>query len=280
MLSRAQQTAVRVNDLIAEFQIGEAERVLHEFIWSDFADWYIELAKVRLRSGDDQPRRVLAHVLERVLRLLHPFMPFVTEEIWQRLTAVLPPEGNLPESIMIAPYPDPKARLSEEELQARRDADAPASEEVELLIDLVRAIRNVRAELKIEPQMLLDATVAASRAATTLETETDAIRSLARVGSLRFGDADAGENTVRLVVRDVTVALNVGGSVDLDAERERLRGEAASVEKHVAGLEGRLNNAQFLDKAPAEVVERERERLENGRARLERITELLRDLGG
>ena len=80
MLSRAQQTAVRVNDLIGEFQIGEAERVLHEFIWSDFADWYIEFAKVRLRNGDDQPRRVLAHVLERVLRLLHPFMPFVTEE--------------------------------------------------------------------------------------------------------------------------------------------------------------------------------------------------------
>ena len=280
MLSRAQQTAVRVNDLVAEFQIGEAERVLHEFIWSDFADWYIELAKVRLRNGDDQPRRVLAHVLERVLRLLHPFMPFVTEEIWQRLTAVLPAEGNLPESIMIAPYPDPKARLSEEELLARRDADAPASEEVDLLIDLVRAIRNVRAELKIEPQTLLDATVATSRAAATLEAETDAIRILARVGAVRFSDADAGRDTVRLVVRDVTVALDVGGSVDLEAERERLRGEAASVGKHVSGLEGRLNNAQFLDKAPAEVVERERERLGSGRARLERITELLRDLGG
>ena len=280
MLSKAQQTAVRVNDLIADFQIGEAERVLHEFIWSDFADWYIELAKVRMRNGDDQPRQVLAHVLERVLRLLHPFMPFVTEEIWQRLTAVLPPEGSLPESIMIAPYPDPKARLSEEELQARREADAPASDEVELLIDLVRAIRNIRAELKIEPQTLLDAAVATSRPAAALETEVDAIRGLARVGALRFGDTDAGQNTVRLVVRDVTVALNVGGSVDLEAERERLHGEAASVQKHLAGLEGRLSSSQFLDKAPAEVVERERERLESGRARLERITELVRDLGG
>ena len=280
MLSKAQQTAVRVNDLIADFQIGEAERVLHEFIWSDFADWYIELAKVRMRNGDDQPRQVLAHVLERVLRLLHPFMPFVTEEIWQRLTAVLPPEGSLPESIMIAPYPDPKARLSEEELQARREADAPASDEVELLIDFVRAIRNIRAELKIEPQTLLDAAVATSRPAAALETEVDAIRGLARVGALRFGDTDAGQDTVRLVVRDVTVALNVGGSVDLEAERERLRGEAASVQKHLAGLEGRLSSSQFLDKAPAEVVERERERLESGRVRLERITELLRDLGG
>ena len=152
---------------------------------------------------------------------------------------------------MIAPYPDPKARLSEEELQARREADAPASEEVELLIDLVRAIRNVRAELKIDPQSLLDATVATSRQAGALEAEADAIRSLARVGALRFGDADTGEDAVRLVVRDVTVALNVGGSVDLEAERGRLRGETASVQKHLAGLEGRLGSSQFLDKAPA-----------------------------
>ncbi|MCY4581227.1 MAG: valine--tRNA ligase [Chloroflexi bacterium] len=280
MLSKAQETAVRVNDLIADFQIGEAERVLHEFIWSDFADWYIEMAKVRLRNGDQQPRRVLAHVLERVLRLLHPFMPFVTEELWQRLTPVLPPEGNLPESIMIAPYPNPKARLSDDEWQARREADAPASEEVDLLIDVVRAIRNVRAELKIEPQALLDAVVSISRSAAALEDESDAIRALARVGALRFGDAGAGQDTVRLVVRDVTVALSVGGSVDLEGERERLRGEAASVQKHLAGLEVRLSSNQFLEKAPADVVERERERLESGRARLERITGLLRDLGG
>ena len=137
MLSKARHLAVRVNDLIEDFQLGEAERVLQEFIWSDFADWYIELAKVRLRAGDDQPRQVLGHVLERVLRLLHPFMPFVTEELWQRLTDALPKEGGLPESIMIAPYPNPRARLSDDELNARREADAPAAEEVELLIDIV-----------------------------------------------------------------------------------------------------------------------------------------------
>ena len=112
ILSKAQQLAVRVNDLVEEYQLGEAERVLHEFIWSDFADWYIELAKVRLRAGDEQPRQVLGHVLERVLRLLHPFMPFVTEELWQRLTAVLPDEAGLPESNHDRPLPSP-ARTSE-----------------------------------------------------------------------------------------------------------------------------------------------------------------------
>ena len=280
MLSKAQRTAVRVNDLIAEFQLGEAERVLHDFLWSDFADWYIELAKVRLREGDDQPRRVLAHVLERALRLLHPFMPFVTEEIWGRLTAALPSEGNLPESIMVAPYPDPKARLSDEELAARREADAPASEETDLLIEVIRAIRNVRAEFKIDPRLALDAAIAApSATAGALEEESAAIRSLARVGALRFGEANAGPDTVRLVVRDATVALNVGGAVDLRAEGERLRGEAAAARARLAGLEERLANPQFVEKAPPDVVERERARLRDGRARLERIAELLREIG-
>ena len=280
MLSKAQRTAVRVNDLIAEFQLGEAERVLHDFLWSDFADWYIELAKVRLREGDDQPRRVLGHVLERALRLLHPFMPFVTEEIWGRLTAVLPKEGNLPESVMVAPYPDPKARLSDEELAARREADAPASEETDLLIEVIRAIRNVRAEFKIDPRLALDAAVAAPPStAGALEEESAAIRSLARVGALRFGEANAAPDTVRLVVRDATVALNVGGAVDLRAEGERLRGEAAAARARLAGLEERLANPQFVEKAPPDVVERERARLRDGRARLERIAELLREIG-
>ncbi len=292
MLSKAQRTAVRVNDLINEFQLGEAERVLHDFLWSDFADWYIELAKVRLREGDDQPRRVLAHVLERALRLLHPFMPFVTEEIWLRLAAALPKEGNLPESVMVAPYPDPKARLSDDELAARREADAPASEETDLLIEVIRAIRNVRAEFKIDPRLALDAAVAAPPAtAAALQEESAAIRSLARVGVLRFGvanaapgavrlgEANAASGAVRLVVRDATVALNVGGAVDLRAEADRLRGEAAADRARLAGLEERLANPQFVEKAPPDVVERERARLRDGRARLERIAELLREIG-
>ena len=291
MLSKAQQTAVRVNDLIAEFQLGEAERVLHDFLWSDFADWYIELAKVRLREGDDQPRRALAHVLERSLRLLHPFMPFVTEEIWRRLTAVLPSEGSLPESIMIAPYPDPKARLSGEELAARREADAPASEEVELLLDVIRAIRNVRAEFKIDPRAEVVAVITGphDQALAPLIEGMRAVRSLAGTSVLGFkadgSDLLVGqqqfkeENVVRLVVRNVTIALNVGDAVDLRAEAERLRGEAAAARARLAGLEERLANPQFVEKAPPDVVERERARLRDGQARLERIAELLREIG-
>ncbi len=274
ILSKAQQLAVRVNDLVEDYQIGEAERVLHEFIWSDFADWYIELAKVRLRAGDEQPRQVLGHVLERVLRLLHPFMPFVTEELWQRLTAVLPDEAGLPESIMIAPYPHPRGRLSEAELAARREAEAPAVAEVELLIDLVRAIRNARAEFRIGPREPLNATVDAPDFADALREEADAVRALARVGDLRFGE-DGAPGGVRIVVQNVAVALDVGGAVDLNAERARLAGEAAETEQRAAQLRGRLGNEQFVAKAPVEVVERERERLAESELRLTRIRELL-----
>ena len=279
ILSRAQQTAMKVNDLFDQWQLGEAERVLHDFIWNEFADWYIELAKVRIRAGDDTPRKVLGHVLERSLRLLHPFMPFITEKLWQHLRKALPDEGNLPESIMIAPYPNPKAKMSAEELDARLLEQAPAVENVELMIDVIRAIRNVRAEFKIEPSNLLDATIDGASDGAALAAEASAIKQLARVGTLAFGAPDSASASVKLVVGPVTVMLDVGSAVDLNAERERLASEAGETEKYLKGLAGRLSNEQFTSKAPEEVVERERERLEEGQARLERIRELLKDIG-
>jgi valyl-tRNA synthetase len=280
ILSRAQLTAMKVNDLFADWQLGEAERVIHDFIWGEFADWYIELAKVRLRAGDDEPRKVLAHVLERSLRLLHPFMPFITEELWQHLMKVLPNEANLPESLMLAPYPDPKSRMSAEELDARLREQAPAVETVELMVDVVRAIRNVRAEFKVGPNRTLDAAISVSGDGAALAGETDAIRQLARVGALTFdAQASIATDTVKLVVGPATVTLAMGGTVDLATERKRLEAEAQDTEKYLGGLSTRLDNEQFTSKAPPDVVERERERLEEGQARLARIRELLTDLG-
>ncbi|MCH7608827.1 MAG: valine--tRNA ligase [Chloroflexi bacterium] len=269
IIARTEQTAARVNELLGGWALGEAERVLHDFVWGEFADWYIELAKVRMRSGDDDPRRVLAYVLETSLRMLHPFMPFVTEELWQHLMARLPKEGDVPETIMLARYP-----LGE----AAGGDDGGAVEEIELLIEVVRAIRNVRAEFKIAPGRLLDAVVSAPGGG--LAEEAEAIRQLARVGTLTFsGDAPL-EHAVRLVLPRATVTLALGDAVDVGAERTRLGSEAAEAERYLAGLTARLGNAQFTDRAPEEVVERERERLEQGTARLERIRELLAELGG
>ena len=279
ILSRAQQTAVRVNELFGEWQLGEAERIIHDFIWNEFADWYIELAKVRIRAGDDSPRKVLGHVLERSLRLLHPFMPFITEELWQHLRKSLPDEGNFTNSIMIAPYPNPKASMTPEELDARLLGQAPAIESIDLLIDVVRAIRNVRAEFKIEPGKLLNATIDIANSGVELAAESDAIRQLARIGTLVFGVAEAESGSVKLVVGSATVTLSVGDAVDLDAERERLATEVGKTERYLKGLSDRLSNEQFISKAPTEVIARERERLEESQARLERIRELLNEIG-
>jgi valyl-tRNA synthetase len=278
ILSQAQLTAMKVNENIKDWQLGEAARVLHDFIWNDFADWYIELAKVRIRAGDDAPRKVLGHVLERSLRLLHPFMPFITEELWQHLTKALPREGNQPDSIMLAPYPDPAARMSAEDLNARLAEQAPAGESVELMIGIVRSIRNIRAEFKLEPARPLDVSIELADGAPSIETEANAIKQLARVGNLTFGSATGDGQTVKLVVGAATVTLAIGDAVDLAAERTRLDAEVQQTDKYIKGLTGRLSNEQFTSKAPPEVVEGERERLKDAQARAARIRELLNDL--
>mgnify|MGYP003388727459 FL=1 len=269
---------MKVNELIKDWQLGEAERVIHDFIWNDFADWYIELAKVRIRSGDDDPRKVLGHVLERSLRLLHPFMPFITEELWQHLTKALPREGIQPDSIMLAPYPDPAARMSAEDLSARLTEQAPAGAIVELMIGIVRAIRNVRAEFKIEPARPIDVSIEVAEHAPLIETEANAIKQLGRVGKIDFGPSPAKEGTIKLVVGAATITLAIGDVADLAAERLRLETEVQETEKYIRGLSGRLSNEQFTSKAPPEIVEGERERLKGAEDRAARIRELLNDL--
>lgn len=273
ILSKAQQTACDVNDLIEDFQLGEAERVLYDFIWNDFADWYIELAKIRLRTGDEEPRKVLGHVLERVLRLLHPFMPFVTEEIWQKLLSILPNEANLPASIMIASYPNPKARLSNEELEKRRLAEQDSVNLIEVLIELIRAIRNIRAEFKIDPRTLINANIISGDSIQDLPDQSDAIKALARVDSLSFSPNKAS-NTIKLVIRDILVTLDLGSSVDIQEELNRIQSEISELQNYATSIKKRLSNDQFISKAPAQVVDKEKSRLEEANVKLKRLQEL------
>ena len=269
ILSRYNRLIDRVNQLLAEFQLGEAERELYEFLWSEFCDWYIEMAKVRLRGGDSTLRIVLAHVLEGTLRLLHPFMPFITEELWQRLTAVLPREGSRPDSIMIAPYP-----------KSNSAALDPATEtEIELVTDIVRVIRYMRAEFRIEPTKQLEAHVESLATDGIVLGERKAIETLAGVRMLDDIPADSS-SMVTMVKGDTTVSLNVGDLVDLDAERRRLRGEVREADQHIRRLSNHLADQQFTSKAPEEVVERERQRLSSLEERQAKVQELLGQLGG
>ncbi|MCZ6789352.1 MAG: valine--tRNA ligase [Chloroflexi bacterium] len=268
ILIRYNRLIERVNQFFAEFQLGEAERELYEFLWNEFCDWYIEMAKVRLRGGDVNARRVLAHVLEGTLRLLHPFMPFITEELWQRLTAVLPREGSLPDSIMIAPYPQQNPDLLDEE----------AETDIELVTNIVRAIRNVRAEFRIEPTKRLEARIESPATDGIVEGEREAIETLARIHLLKKS-TDNSSSMVTLVVGTATVSLDVGDAVDLDTERRRLQGEVREADQHIRRLTDHLADEQFTGKAPEEVVERESQRLSSLKERQGRIQELLSQLG-
>ena len=260
-----------VNESLAEFELGEAQQKLYDFVWNDFCDWYIEMAKVRLREGDSGAAVTLVHVLERSLRLLHPFMPFVTEEIWQNLTSRVPvPPMGLPPSIMVAEYP--------QALSVRSAPDAES--EMEVVMQTIRAVRNMRAQLRIPAAQKLEAAIETNGLRTVVEEEREAIRVLARVEPLRVLDADEAESAagVSLVVNPLVVRLPLAGIVDLDAESQRLDQELENTRRNQERVEQLLANANFVSKARPEVVEKERERLHSLTEQRERIEDIIAQL--
>ena len=261
-----------VNAYLEEFQIGEAQRAIYEFLWGEYCDWYIEMVKVRLRSGDPSPLKVLAHVLERTLRLLHPFMPFITEEIWQNLLHRLPREGDLPESIMIAPYPEDESDRIDHE----------ADRYMLTIILMIQAIRNARVQLRIPSGQYLEALVDAGGLRESVVENAEAISALARVQPLRILE-DPGERpppgqAVTLVVDPMVVMLPLAGVVDVSVERVRLSKELQESTAGLRRVRDLLGNRDFIAKAPEEVVERERERLRSLEERQERLQEILSQL--
>ena len=275
ILSRLSQASAQVDGYMKEFQFGEAQRVIHDFLWNEYCDWYIEMAKIRMRSGGPDagtPLPVLAYVLERVLRLLHPFMPFVTEEVWQNLVRVLPQEPDRPEALIVALYPEANESLIDERAEAEMDS----------VIEVIRAVRNLRAEFRIDASMSLKAAVDAPLLAPVLEDEAATIKSQAGIDPLIVG-ADGGGvsegDSVALVLAGGTVTVPLGGMVDLDRERARLADELQQLKKNLGRLSTRLADEQFLSKAPEDVIERERQRLASGRDRSARIEDMLARLG-
>ncbi|MDP2953245.1 MAG: class I tRNA ligase family protein, partial [Chloroflexota bacterium] len=218
-------------------------------------------------SGHRQPEGpsplpVLAHVLETALRLLHPFMPFITEELWQGLRRHFPSLKD--EALIVAPYP-----------VAREDAlDPEAEREMEDVIEVVRAIRNVRAEARVEPARFVEATIQAGAAKGALEGHAAALAALARARPLSIlegGQRPPQDDAVVLVLRGMEVILPRSGLLDLEAERKKLDKEMGVAEAEVGRLEAKLRDEAFVSKAPAAVVERERGRLEEARSKVERL---------
>lgn len=274
IVSRMASVAADVNRLLEDFQLGQAEQVIRDFLWDEFADWYIELAKVRIRNGDARPIHHLVGVLEQSMRLLHPFMPFVTEEIWQSLIARSPELARGVDSIMISAYPEADTG----------HVDGAAESEVADVINVVRAIRNARAESNVEHSRMIEAIVdAVPGSQEAIADSHEAISVLARVASLNVltpGDERPDPGSVMTAILDgVTVMVPLAGLVDANAERLRLSKELEETRGRLTGLEQRLANESFRSKAPPQVVSKEEGRLEESRRRAQRIEEQLARLG-
>jgi valyl-tRNA synthetase len=269
IISRLNRVMLSSNQLMLDFQFGEAQRQIYDFLWSEFCDWYIEMAKIRLRDANAiSPVPVLVHVLDNSLRLLHPFMPFITEEIWQILKSQ---SGNAswPDSIMIADYP--KADEASIDSQAETIMDT--------LIEIVHSIRNTRAEHKVESNKLIEAHVYAGPLLNALKAYSQTISSLAQVkpleliGSRHQGQSD--DKDLVMVLKEVEVVIPIASMVDAEAEKARLQKEYSEVKANVERLEIRLNDSAFIGKAPAAVIEKERVRLADGKDKLTRLEQQL-----
>ena len=265
ILSRLKRLILEVKELMEEYQFGEAERRIHDFFWGEFCDWYIEIAKFRLSQADASALPLLAYILEKSLRLLHPFMPFITEELWQALKQRLPKEYLEHDSIMITPYPETDDITF----------DTEAERVIDAVIEIVRSIRNARAERKVEATKWIEAQIYADELVSSIAAHLGAIESLARVRPVtiqeRHKRQTQGEKALVMVLKESEVILPWAGMVDIDAERQRLEKEISINKREIERLEGRLQDADFTAKAPDAVVEKEKNRLISYKDKLQRL---------
>ncbi|MCC6792125.1 MAG: class I tRNA ligase family protein, partial [Thermomicrobiales bacterium] len=267
ILSRMESVTADVTALLNNHLYGEAGRQLREFVWSELCDWYIEASKVRARGAADEQRAVaqtLAYVLERSVRLLHPFIPFATEALWQ----ALPHEG---ESVMIASWP------------VAGERDEAAEENFAVLIELVRSIRNARAESNVEPGRWIEAEVFAGSRVAAFEEARLELGLLARIADdklvIHAEPPHEIEQSLTVVAADVVASLPLAGMVDLDAERSRLEKELAQAQDEQKRATASLQNEAFVSRAPAQVVDQQRNRLRVSTEQIEVLTRRLAQLG-
>jgi valyl-tRNA synthetase len=285
IVSRLNHLIAEATGLIEAFQYGEAGRRIHDFLWSEFCDWYIEACKLRLYGPDAAARATaqanLVSVLERSLRMLHPFMPFLTEEIWQFLKAASPrtlwpasgPSHS--ESLMVTPWPQADPAQFDDEAEA----------DMTLLMDLIRQIRNARTEFDVTPGKAIPAVIAGGDKLSMLEQQRALLAFLARLdeGQLALSRALAARphKAVALVApQGVEAYLPLAGLVDLEQERARLRKALAEAEREIARAEAKLANPEFTAKAPPQVIQKDRERLASHQERRERLEARLKALEG
>jgi valyl-tRNA synthetase len=288
ILSRYSRIVSQVTQMLEDYQLGEAGKVLQEFVWSEYCDWYIEAAKGALHSEDTETRQatlaVARTVLDGILRLLHPYMPFLTEELWQNLHGWPSRDESLDrrqQSIIVAEWPTALA------------TDEAAERDFDTVIEIIRQIRNARAEtIKDAPDNLksemarrkIEAIIGGGSRTSMLQQEADTLTRLAQLDAdkltitERISLEQRPEQAATLVIGEIEVVLPMSGLVDTGAERKRLQSEAESTQAEIERTQALLSNEQFTSRAPAQVVERERAKLSAAQERLLKLNERLATL--
>ena len=250
ILSRLNQTAQDVHQALAAFRFNDAASALYKFTWNEFCDWYIELSKSRLYSENADKKKatqnVLVHVLEATLKLLHPLMPFITEEIWQKL----PKDGI---SIMTASFPefDPQKK------------DSEAETHLQLVMEIINSARNIRGEMNLKPSLKIPLRVKTGDAekALILNTSAHYVMQLARLEDLEVGPSVAKPKvSASSILSGMEVIVPLEGLMDFGEEKKRVEKELKKVEKEIIFLSKKLSNPNFVDKAPPDVIEKDRQK--------------------
>ena len=284
IMSRYNRTVRQVTQMIDDYQLGEAGKVLQEFVWSEYCDWYIEAAKTGLKGSAEEQQATQAvarYVLDGILKMLHPYMPYLTEELWQYLHDW--------------PSKDEKLALEQRSLVKAawpkdEEVDVAAERDFELIMEIIREIRNARAEAMREaPEGLkkeitgrrIEALIAGGPRAFMLREQEDVIARLARLDAAKLvieeqlTQEQRPDKAVSLVIGEVEVVLPMAGLVDVETERQRLQSEIESAQGEIQRAEKMLSNEEFTSRAPAQVVQRERDKLEGAQSRLAKLRERL-----
>ncbi|MGF9941984.1 valine--tRNA ligase [Priestia megaterium] len=270
ILTRLNETIEHVTKLADKYEFGEVGRILYNFIWDDFCDWYIEMAKLPLYGEDEvakkTTRSILAYVLDNTMRLLHPFMPFITEEIWQSL----PHEG---ESITVAKWPEVRPELSDKE----------AANDMRLLVDIIRAVRNIRAEVNtpMSKQVKLFIKAKDENIQSQLEKNRAYVERFCNPSELVIStDVSLDEKAMTAVVTGAELILPLEGLINIEEEIARLEKEYDKLNKEVERVQKKLNNQGFIAKAPAKVVEEERAKEQDYVEKREAVQSRIAELRG
>ena len=267
--SKLQETTAQITQAVGSYRFDIASQALYEFIWNEYCDWYLELSKPVLWDEDASPeamrgtRQTLIRVLETWLRLLHPLMPFITEEIWQ---SVGPLAGKVGATIMLQPYPEPN----------ETDVDAEAEADIEWLKAVILGVRNIRGEMNIPPGKTLTLLLRNGDASdqTRLTQNSQYLKKLAKLDDISWlSSDDAVPAAATALAGELEILVPMADLIDKDAEISRLNKEIGKLESDLARLQGKLGNAAFIDKAPAAVVVKEQEKLQAQQQALETLQE-------